>query len=303
MQYGSASVFDINLLKEPGLQGGGAAIGLGLPDREEAIIDRLQSRAAPTRTASKVQPQKKSRSRWWVMLSLLILASAVYWSYQSGNLVRLRNLFSVVKSAPTALPALPAAKAPQGTCAKVLAGFLDQLPSRATVDFMAAGTGMFIYRIWGEDLGMVLPQLNAKVVGYQYGDVIGPIADGAPGYWLGTVAYASEDRPGALRPVEADYERFFTRLQDHISSSGGAIVEMIPGTMTAGEYVIRGSRVEIEAHLAEITQVAISAHYHRMSLLRQDEPSAEAYLLRVIFNLIEETTASPLLSSQGDTGA
>ena len=303
MPYGPPSVFDINLLKEPGLQGGGAAIGLGLPDREEAIIDRLQSRTAPSRAASRAQSQKKSRSRWWVILSLLILASAVYWGYQSGNLVRLRSLLPMVRSLPSALPALPAAKLPQGTCAKVLAGFLDQLPARATVDFMAAGTGMFIYRIWGEDLKTVLPQLNAAVEGYQYGDVIGPIADGTPGYWLGTVAYASGDLPGALRPVVADYERFFTRLQDHISSSGGAIVEMIPGTMTAGEYVIRGSLVEIEAHLAEVTQVAVSAHYHRMSLLRQDEPSAEAYLLRVIFNLTEETTASPLLSSQGDTGA
>jgi len=110
-------------------------------------------------------------------------------------------------------------------------------------------------------------------------------------------------RPGGLHPVAADYKLFFTRLQNHISSSGGAIVEMIPGTMTAGEYVIRGSLVEIEAHLVEITQLVASAHYHRMSLLRQDEPSAEAYLLRVIFNLTEETTASPLLSSQGATGA
>lgn len=303
MPYGSASVFDINLLKEPGLQGVGAEVGLGLPDHEEAIIDRLQSRADPSRAASKVQLQKKSKSRRWVVLSLLILAAAAYWGYQEGYLVRLRSLIPVVRFSQPALPVPPVAKLPQGTCAKVLADFLDQLPARATVDFMAAGMGMFIYRIWGEDLKTVLPQLNAKVVGYQYGDVIGPIADGTPGYWLGTVAYASQERTGALRPVEAEYDRFFTRLQDHIKSSGGAIVEMIPGTMKAGEYVIRGSLVEIEAHLVEITQVVASAHYHRMSLLRQDEPSIEAYLLRVIFNITEGTTASPLLSSQGATGA
>ena len=303
MLYGSPSVFDINLLKEPGLQGAGAALGLGPPDREEVIINRLQSRAIPTRAASKAQPRKKSRSRWWIILSLLIFASAVYWRYQGGNLVRLRSLISVVRSSQPALPALPAPMSPQGTCAKVLAGFLDQLPSRAKVDFMAAGAGMFIYRIWGENLDTVLSHLNADVIGYLYGDVIGPIADGAPGYWLGTVAYVFEDRPGGLHPVAADYKLFFTRLQNHISSSGGAIVEMIPGTMSAGEYVIEGSLLEIEAHLAEITQLAISAHYHRMSLLRQDEPSTEAYLLRVVFNLTEETTASALLSSPGATGA
>ena len=300
MLYGSVSVFDINLLKEPGLQAAGAGTGLGPPDHEEAIIDRLQSRTGQAPSVSPVPPHKKSRSRWWVLLSLLILAAGAYWGYQSGNLVRLRSLLPVVSFSP---PAPQVARPPQGTCARVLADFLDQLPAKATVDFMAAGTGMFIYRIWGEELKSVLPQLNTKVVGYQYGDVIGPITDGTPGYWLGTVAYASQERAGPLRPVEAEYERFFTRLQDDISSSGGAIVEMIPGTMQAGEYVIGGSLVEIEAHLLEITQVAATAHYHRMSLLRQDEPSPEVYLLRVIFNLTEETRPSPLLSSQGVTGA
>jgi len=184
-----------------------------------------------------------------------------------------------------------------------MARFLGDLPSQATIDFMDTGAGILTYRVRGDELTQSLLRLNTGVEGHQFSDLITPSGAALPDIWLGTIAFTSSDQVGALLPVESEYEHFFSRLRDKVSSSGGVIVETVPGTMAAGEYLLQGSLDEIRAHLVATAGDSTDVHYHRMSLLKRNELAAAPYLLRVIFNLIEERALSPRLLSPEGTGA
>ena len=234
------------------------------------------------------------------MLLLVIVVAAAYWWYQGWSWRQWREIFPFLETSlgPTAPQA---AAQPAGTGTAVMAGFLGGLPARATLDFLDAGAGIMIYRVQGDELGQVLRKLNADVQGHRFSDLVTPSRSAS--YWLGTVAFASRNQAGALRPVRAEYDRFFRLLQDQIRSTGGVVVEMVPGTMTAGEYVIRGSLDEIRAHLAAAARDSINVFYHRLSLLKSATPPEGLYLLRVTFNLVEEQVPSPPPSLPEDTGA
>ena len=304
MLYGRLNMFDINLLARSGLQVAAAELELGEVDiHEEAILHRLQERA--TAEALAVAPPKvKTRSRFWgwLVIILVILVVAAYWWYQGWSWKKWREIFPFPKTPPTEV--MPrAAVQPPGSCAAVMARFLSDLPSQAAVDFMDAGAGLLIYRIRGEELAQSLLRLNARVEGHRFSDLITLSAPAAPACWQGAVAFTSSDQVGALRPIKSEYERFFRKLKDRVSSSGGVLVETIPGTMTAGEYVLRGSLSNIQTHLVTAASDLAYVHYHRMSLLKPDGIATGPYLLRVIFNIIEERPQSPRSLLPGDTAA
>ncbi len=297
-------MFEINLLTRPGLQETAAEPEAGeLLEREAEIVNRLEARIPPeTPPIAVAIPRAKSRFRPWMVILLVIVAAAAYWWYQGWSWNRFREFFPFLEAPPsTEVPEVTALR--PGACAAVMARFLEELPSRASLDFMDIGAGVLIYRVWGQELAQSLLQLNAGVEGCRFSDLITPSILAASGGWLGTVAFASEQQVGAMRPVMSDYDRFFRQLQDKVRSTGGVVVEMVPGTMTAGEYVIRGSLDEIQAHLAAMAGDSLDVHYHRMSLLKSVEPAGRPYLLRVIFNIIEEPTPSPQSSLPEGTGA
>ncbi|UCH63492.1 MAG: hypothetical protein JSU77_03310 [Fidelibacterota bacterium] len=296
-------MFDINLLARPGLQEAVAELELGADVHEEAILNRLQERATAEAQAV-VPPKVKKRSRFWgwLVIIVVILVVAAYWWYQGWSWKRWREIFPSPETPPaTVMP--PAAMQPPGSCAAVMARFLSDLPSQAAIDFMDAAAGLLIYRIQGEELTQSLLRLNTRVEGHRFSDLITLPAPAAPTCWQGAVAFTSSDQVGALRPIESEYEHFFRRLKDRVQSSGGVVVETVPGTMTAGEYVLQGSLDEIQTHLVTTAADSAYVHYHRMSLLRPKEIAAGPYLLRVIFNIIEERPLSPRSLLPGDTAA
>lgn len=304
MPYGRLSMFEINLLARPGLQEAAAEPELEeVAAHEEAILSRLQARAIPE--ALPVMPPKaraKSRFWAWLVILLVILVVAGYWWYQGWSWKRWREIFPSPETPPAAATPQAAAQ-PPGSCAVVMARFLSDLPSQVAIDFMDAGAGILVYRVRGQELDQSLLRLNTRVEGCQFSDLITPSGSAKPGCWLGTVTFPSRDQVGALRPVKSEYERFFRQLKDKVHSSGGMVVETIPGTMTAGEYVLQGSLEEIQAHLVTAAGDSTNVHYHRMSLLKPDELDVGPYLLRVIFNLIEERILSPRSLLPGDTAA
>jgi len=302
MPYGWLSMFDINLLQKPGLQEILAEPEWEVVPGEAEIISRLEARAptvAPIVAAPK--PREKSRFRSWMVIVVVVLIVAAYWWYQGWSWRQFREAFPF-REVPSPADVRPAVTFEEGTCAAVVTNFLLGLPSRAAIDFMDAGAGMLIYRVWGQELAQPLLQLNASIEGHQFSDLLMPVTITGPDYWYGIVTFNSRDQAGALRPVRSEYDRFFRLLQDRVRDTGGDLVEMVPGTMTAGEYVIRATLDEIQAHLATVSSDSTAVHYHRLSLLSPDGLDSDFYLLRVIFNLIEEPTPSPQLSSPGSTG-
>ena len=303
MLYGRLNMFDINLLARPGLQEVAAGLEFEVVSHEEAILRRLQERA--TTEAQAIAPpkvKKRSKIRGWLVIILVILAVAAYWWYQGWSWKEWRELFPFPAAPPAA--AMPqAAMQPPGSCAAVMARFLGDLPSQAVIDFMDTGAGLLIYRVRGEELTRSLLRLNVRVEGHRFSDLITLSAPAAPAYWQGAVAFTSSDQVGALRPIMSEYERFFRKLKARVSSSGGVLVKTIPGTMTAGEYVLRGSLSDIQTNLVTAASDSAHVHYHRMSLLKPDGIATGPYLLRVIFNIIEERPQSPRSLLPGDTAA
>lgn len=295
-------MFEINLLRTPGLQAAVEAIPKPATLRaDEVIINHMNERKQPT----SVPPAKVKLSliRRLVRLIILVLISVSgYWGYQAWVQYQAGRM-SVLSLTPP--PPVPLAQVlpglVKGSSAAIMAAFIDQLPAQATIDFMDAGAGVMIYRIWGWELSQYLPQMNAMVEGRQYDDLLAPGGADAPGYWLGSVTYEAEDTVGVLRPVEYGYSGFFDTLQAQIGTTGGMIVEMLPGSNSTGEYVIRGSIADIKAHLKMLSERRPQARYHRMSLLRQSNQPSESYLLRVLFDL-EEPESLPL-SSLASSGA
>ncbi|UCH09173.1 MAG: hypothetical protein JSU61_07965 [Fidelibacterota bacterium] len=296
-------MFEINLLAKPGLQEISPELeaeGIGI--REAAIISRLEARL-PEGELEKAPARKRLRTKSWIWLFIfiIIIGLAGYWWYQGWDWKPWKGLLPS-RMTPEAIETLAAAPYP-GTCPRTLAWFLEKLPGDASLDFLEIGAGILMFRVQGEDLGPTLLQIQTEVEGYQYSDLLRPReSDYLPGYWLGTVAFKSLDQVGALRPVKAEYDRFFLQLEHQVRDTGGMVVSTIPGTMTAGEYVIQGMLHEIQAHLANAAAKGQNIHYHRIGLLRDQGKSADFYFLRVIFNIIEERPLSLPLSSPGDTG-
>ncbi|MFB0516023.1 MAG: hypothetical protein ACETWG_05395 [Candidatus Neomarinimicrobiota bacterium] len=297
-------MFDINLLLKPGLQ---EAIVWPeeevLEDREAAIISRLQGRL-PAEALAVVTPKPRAKSRFlpWIVVLLVILVVAVYWWYQGWSWRQWRELFPFREPAP-AVGVPEGVGLRPGTCVTAVAQVLEELPVQASLDFIDAGVGVLIYWVSGEDLAKSLLQLNTRIEGRQYSDLITPSAPAPPDYWLGTIAFDARDQVGALRPSRSDYDRFFRRLQKKVSNTGGVVLEMVPGIMTAGEYVIQGTLDEIRAHLTTALIDSSGVHYHRLSVLKPEQLAGDSYLLRVIFNLIEEPILLQRSSSPADTGA
>ncbi|MEE9162292.1 MAG: hypothetical protein V3U35_04905, partial [Candidatus Neomarinimicrobiota bacterium] len=268
---------------------------------EAGIISRLAAREVVGVPGEiRVGAAGRPRGRWGTALLVVAVAVAAVWLSQDGRLARLGRDLSARLGRP--VPALSAPRPAPISGAAVMVGFLEALPAGATIEFSDAAAGLFIYWVRGEALARRLGELNLQVDGYRFSDLVVPLDDAAPGRWLGTVAYASADQEGALRPVKAEYERFFHRLQNNIATTGGMVIDMVPGTLTAGEYVIQGSLSELLAHLAVTAADSREIHYHRVSLLRQGQLNDGTYLLRVIFNLIEERDPSPRSSSPAGTG-
>ncbi len=292
-------MFEINLLRPPGLQVEVAPIPKPEPvGTEEVIINHMQGRVQ--KTSAPPAPVKHRQSfarRLWQLVILAVIGVAAYWAYQAWVQYRAARVtvISVTPPAPREVILPPPATVP-GSSAAIIAAFIEQLPSQATIDFMDAGAGVLIYRIWGWELSQYLPQMNAMVEGYRQDDLLAPGGTGAPGYWLGSVTYEAEDTLGILRPAEYGYVGFFDSLQVQIKATGGNIVEMVSGSNATGEYVIRGTLRDIQGHLNTLSTHRPPARYHRMSLLRQSDAPTETYLLRVLFSL--EGPESPLLSLQ-----
>ena len=292
-------MFEINLLRPPGLQAAVAPISKPEPvGTEEAIIGHLRGRIQ--KTSAPPAPVKHRISfarRLWQLVILVLLGVAAYWASQAWVQYRTAHgrVISITPPTRSAVILPPPASAPSSSAA-IMAAFIEQLPSQATIDFMDAGAGVLIYRIWGWELSQYLPQMNAMVEGYRQDDLLAPGGGEAPGYWLGSVTYEAQDTLGILRPAEYGYVGFFDSLQAQINTTGGDIVEMIPGNNATGEYVIRGTLRDIHGHLNTLSAHRPPARYHRMSLLRQSNAPTETYLLRVLFSLGEPE--SPLLSLQ-----
>ncbi len=295
-------MFEINLLRPPGLQGAVAAVlkpSTSLVD--EAIINNLNER----KQATSVPPLKVKQSiarRLLRLIILILIGVSGFWGYQAWLQYQAgrRSILSLTPPPPVkAAQVLPGLV--KGSSAAVMAAFIDRLPAQATIDFIDAGAGVMIYRIWGWELSQYLHQMNAMVEGRQHDDLLAPGGADAPGYWLGSVTYEADDTLGVLRPVVYSYSGFFDTLQAQIGSTGGIIVEMVPGSNSTGEYVIRGSIAVIKAHLKMLSGRRPQARYHRMSILRQSNQPSESYLLRVLFDL--EERESLLLLSLASSGA
>ncbi len=213
-------MFDLNLLAPVGLQG--AAVGPGLEGatlHEAAIISRLAAREVVGVPGEiRVGAAPRPRGLWRTVLLVVAVAVAAFWLSQNGRLASLGRDLAVRLGRPA--PALPAPRPAPISGAAVMVGFLERLPAGATVEFSDAAAGLFIYWVSGEALARRLGELNLQVEGYRFSDLVVPLESTAPKRWLGTVAYASADQEGALRPVEADYDRFFHRLQNNIANTG-----------------------------------------------------------------------------------
>ena len=293
-------MFDINLLARAGLQGNGVGPEVDQDaDRVEAILSRMTVPASHEVTAEAQLATLPRRRRWPLFIAMIMVAAGALWITRPDLVGRWgAALANRLRPASAVSPPV----GPVHSAGAVLARFLAGLPAGATPEFMAVGGGLLIYWINGEALGQPLGLLNAGVQGHRFSDLVAPDDGAAPDRWLGTVAFASVDQVGALRPVASEYERFFRRLKNRVTLTGGTVLQMVPGTLTAGEYVLNGSLSELHAHLMGVAEDDASVHYHRLSLLKDAEPAEQAYLLRVNFNLIEERNPSPRLSSLDDTG-
>lgn len=292
-------MFEINLLEQPGLKGGQAAQVAGEPPEEDELINRLAKRQ-PTPAARARTSRTKAKIKFGWLFLFALLAVIAYWLYTGGysDLIKRKDVSGarVHQLSPTK----KAKVMPIRTSVLIMEAFLSGLPSKATIDFVDVGDGILTYKAWGQELTDHLLQSQSSISGYQFGDLISPGASTGPGYWWGTVAYASTEPIDALRPIESDYQEFFNELKLGVRTSGGAVLETIPGIMAAGEYLLSGTLKDIQAHLAEVAYGEVNAHYYRLSLIRNGDTETAPYMLRVVFNLIEEQEKSPLLSLLGD---
>ncbi|MFC1480772.1 hypothetical protein ACFL6E_00820 [Candidatus Neomarinimicrobiota bacterium] len=303
-------MFEINLLSAPGLQAGirdfqfAPKAASSVIDEESSIIQRLQARKESQFAQAVEIPVRTVRNIYYLYFLLAVsLFAGGYWGYNEyWRQMQRRGGISSITPPPSSIR-FNQPISDQVTSAGVMANFLANMPIQITLDFMDAGAGVLIYRVWGEDLTRFLPQLNAMVIGYEHSDLLAPEGVSKPGYWLGTVAYKSDNGTGALRPVELDYNEFFDNLELQLRGSGAQLIATISGFRKAGEYVIKGTILEIQDHLTEIDSDASSIKYHRMSLIREGDLVGDRYKLRVIFNLVEDSGQSQLLSSRVDSGA
>jgi len=215
-------MFEINLLRAPGLQ---AVVAVAAKPQafqaDEVIVNHMNER----KQATSVPPVKLEQSLGRRLLRLIILVligMSGYWGYQAWVQYQAgkTSVLSLTPPPPVrAAQILPGAA--RGSSAAIMAAFIDHLPDQATIDFIDAGAGVMIYRIWGWELSQYLPQLNAMVEGHQQDDLLAPGGDDAPGYWLGSVIYDAEDTLGVVRPAEYSYSSFFDTLQVQIGTTGG----------------------------------------------------------------------------------
>ncbi len=306
MQYGRHLMVEINLLKPPGLH-------LTTDDEfdtsasEALLIDKLASGNGGVR---RIQNGGKSarvglRRAFW--FAIIIGVAAVGWStLPRADKNRLtRQMQSYFKSATDVIPEHAQetpTEAPKSTTATVFRNAMDFVPAGAIVDYMEAGTGVFLYRIWGTGIRQQLQYLNSQVEGYQFADLIGPEGEVGTGYWIGAVVYSGNEYDRPSIPTPLDYNAFFTRVDHDVKSSGGVLVEMTSGMMEAGEYVIRGNWGDIRSHMDQVLNAYTSAYFERISLVRRTGDVEEMYLVRVVFNLMGGYTASQQPSSPGVTG-
>jgi hypothetical protein len=295
-------VFNINLLAKPGLQGEILVPeGAVMSKRELKVISRLEARAPEDAVQAEAAPVSRGRRTWLWVLLVIVLAAVAVWYFQGWQLAQ--DLFLPFRE-ESRIREQKVYRAPLGkTSVSVLASFLEDLPENAVVDYADAEVGLLIYRIWGQAMHQDLLRLNATVEGHRFSDLLPPVDTTNPGFWLGTIVLVAPDQEGAVRPLKEEYERFFLKLQHLVSETGGAVVRMVPGTMSTGEYVLSGSIGELQAHLNMIDQDSMNIHYHRLSLLNQTDTPDGDYLLHVVFNIIEGRLQSPLSSLQESSGA
>ncbi len=292
-------MFRINLLAPPGLQGVGDGGDQGEVDsHENAILNRLHARAISETQQVSTPEKKKTRRLAWLIV-IVVLIAAAYWVDRSGIWKWSELLLSL--TTPRTAEISQGTTPETGSCAAIMANFLTELQSPFVVEFLDAGGGVFTYRVQGQELNQPLLQFNSGVKGHQFSDLIVPSDITEPGIWLGIVAFNAKEQVGALRPVESEYIYFFNQLRNNVGQSGGEIVKAIPGTMTAGEYVLQGSLEVIKSHVVAMANEAAGIHYHRVTLLKPDELFEGPYLLRVIFNLIEDQSLSQRLLSPEST--
>ncbi len=292
-------MFRINLLAPPGLQGVGDGGDQGEVDsHENAILNRLHARAISETQQVSTPEKKKTRRLAWLIV-IVVLIAAAYWVDRSGIWKWSELLLSL--TTPRTAEISQGTTPETGSCAAIMANFLTELQSPFVVEFLDAGGGVFTYRVQGQELNQPLLQFNSGVKGHQFSDLIVPSDITEPGIWLGIVAFNAKEQVGALRPVESEYIYFFNQLRNNVGQSGGEIVKAIPGTMTAGEYVLQGSLEVIKSHVVAMANEAAGIHYHRVTLLKPDELIEGPYLLRVIFNLIEDQSLSQRLLSPEST--
>jgi hypothetical protein len=294
-------MFNINLLAEPGLQGEILVPeGAVMSKRELKVISRLEARTPEKAVQAEALPVEKGRRTWLWVLLIIVLAAVAVWYFQGWQLTQ--DLFLPLRE-ESRIREQRVFRAPLGkTSVSVLASFLEDLPEDAVVDYADAEVGLLIYRIWGHEMNQDLLRLNATVEGHRFSDLLPPNDTTKPGFWLGTIVFVAPGQEGAVRPLKEEYERFFLKLQHLVSETGGAVVRMIPGTMSTGEYVLSGSIGELQAHLDMIDQDSMNVHYHRLSLLNQTDTPDGDYLLHVVFNIIEGRLQSLLPSLQESSG-
>ncbi|MFC1535671.1 hypothetical protein ACFL32_00750 [Candidatus Neomarinimicrobiota bacterium] len=294
-------MFNINLLAKPGLQGEILVPeGAVMSKRELKVISRLEARAPEDAVQAEATPVTRGRRTWLWVLLIIVLSAVAVWYFQGWQLAQ--DLLLPFRE-ESRIREQKVFRAPLGkTSVSVMASFLEDLPEDAVVDYADAEVGLLIYRIWGQEMNQDLLRLNSAVEGHCYSDLLPPVDTTNPGFWHGTIVFNAPGQEGALRPLKEEYERFFLKLQHLVSETGGAVVRMIPGTMSTGEYVLSGSIGELQAHLNMIDQDTVNVHYHRLSLLNQTDTPDGNYLLHVVFNIIEGRLQSPLASLQESTG-
>ncbi len=307
MQFGWRVMVEIDLLQSPGLQGVTPDDESDGASSEEDLINKLESGAGGVRRIENGREKRRAglkRAFWFI---ILVGAGAVAWSTlpraQKNKLSRqLQSYFKTTSEiVPEQTQAVPIVTR-KSTTATVFQNAMEFVPAGAIVDYMEAGTGVFLYRIWGTGIGQQLQYLNSQVEGHQFADLMGPDGETGTGYWLGAVVYTSNEYDRPRIPTPLDYNEFFTRVDQDVKTSGGELVKMTSGMMEAGEYVISGDWVDIRSHMNQVSNAYTSAYFERISLIRRSGDVADMYLLRVVFNLMGGYTASQQRSLPGVTG-
>lgn len=298
---------EIDLLQPPGLQGVRTDDEFDGSDSEADLINKLESGAGGVRRIEKGGGKGHIGLKWVFWLAILVGAVAVAWNTlpraERNKLTRqLQSYFKVsTEIVPEQVQGTPIVTY-KSTTATVFRNAMDFIPADAIVDYMEAGTGVFLYRIWGTGIRQQLQYLNSQVEGRQFADLMGPEGETGTGYWLGAVVYNSNEYGRPSIPTPLDYREFFTRVDRDVKTSGGVLVEMTSGMMEAGEYVISGNWADIRSHMNQVLNAYTSAYFERISLVRRSGDVDDTFLLRVVFNLMGGYTASQQRSLPGATG-